>query len=237
MTKPTANICIKKNRTAMYQGNVYLKNGTEFEIELYNPTSDTVLAKIEFNGKPIDGGIILRPAERVYLERYITTPKKFVFETYMVDDTDESKDAIADNGKVVISFYRETKSQEPSYWSGMFKYDKYRLPKLPFKVTLGGDFNYSTNTLTSGYNMNTTTRSLTKLETGMVGKGSDSSQVFKNMDIDFDHFTFHSVNIKLMPISLMNVTSDEIKVRRYCSHCGSKISSTDKYCAQCGERI
>jgi DNA-directed RNA polymerase subunit M/transcription elongation factor TFIIS len=106
--KPCAYITKDKQRVKQFGQNVYLKDGSEFEVELYNPSRKTVLSKIKINGEFIKGGgIILRPGERVFLERYIDVPRKFKFETYTVDSTNETMNAIANNGDVEILFYEE----------------------------------------------------------------------------------------------------------------------------------
>ena len=95
---PQSFITKSKQRLKQHIDTVYLNNGDEFEIELYNPTSNKVLAKIELNGKSIGNGIILRPGERVFLERYLDEAKKFLFETYVVNgNNQEVKNAIANN--------------------------------------------------------------------------------------------------------------------------------------------
>ena len=106
--KPCAHITKGRQRIKQFGQNVYLKNGSEFEIELYNPSRQTVLSKIKINGEFINGGgIILKPGERVFLERYLDAPHKFKFETYTVDATNETMNAIANNGDVEILFYNE----------------------------------------------------------------------------------------------------------------------------------
>ena len=106
--KPCAYITKNKQRIKQFGQNVYLKDGSEFEIELYNPSRNTVLSKIKINGEFINGGgIILKPGERVFLERYLDVPNKFKFETYTVDSTNETMNAIANNGDVEILFYDE----------------------------------------------------------------------------------------------------------------------------------
>ena len=106
--KPCAYITKGRQRIKQFGQNVYLKNGSEFEIELYNPSRQTVLSKIKINGEFINGGgIILKPGERVFLERYLDVPHKFKFETYTVDETNETMNAIANNGDVEILFYNE----------------------------------------------------------------------------------------------------------------------------------
>jgi len=106
--KPCAYITKNKQRVKQFGENVYLKDGSEFEIELYNGSRKTVLSKIKINGEFINGGgIVLRPGERVFLERYLDVSNKFKFETYTVDDSNETKNAIANNGDVEVLFYEE----------------------------------------------------------------------------------------------------------------------------------
>lgn len=116
---PTAQLCVNKSRLKVYNKEksptYYLTNGQEFQIELFNPTSDSILAKIRLNGNLISqGGLVLRPGERVFLERYIDVAKKFLFETYEVSNTSAVRKAIEDNGDFKVEFFRETRPL-PSY--------------------------------------------------------------------------------------------------------------------------
>jgi hypothetical protein len=113
---PTLNLCINKNRVKCYQPTspdsklpiYYLDNGTEFQLEIYNPTPNTILAKILLNNNSISqNGLILQPGQRIYLDRYLDIPKKFLFETYEVDNNQEIKDIIKNNGNIKIEFYNE----------------------------------------------------------------------------------------------------------------------------------
>lgn len=96
---------------------VYLEDGDEFQIQLFNPTNQVIGAKIEFNGEASwyssDKYIVLRPGERVWLERYLDTPHKFKFNTYSVSGGKETKEAIKDNGLLRIKFFNEDK--KPCY--------------------------------------------------------------------------------------------------------------------------
>jgi hypothetical protein len=118
---PCAYITKDRKRLKQFGQNVYLNNGDEFELELFNPSSTTVLAKIKLDGSYISGGgIVLKPGQRVYLERYLDDPRKFKFETYEVDGTsNEVLDAISGNGDVVIDFFDEYK--QPA-WSNPITY-------------------------------------------------------------------------------------------------------------------
>ena len=87
---------------------VYLEDGQNFEIELYNPLTESVLADIKVNGSSVSkSGLVLRPGERFYLDCFIDDKKKFVFNTYEVENTDQSKEAIQKNGIVEVFFYKE----------------------------------------------------------------------------------------------------------------------------------
>ena len=82
---PTSHITVKKQRLKQFSNSVYLKDGDEFEIELFNPTRKTILSKISINGNYIsNAGIIIKPGQRVFLERYIDVDKKFVFTVDMI---------------------------------------------------------------------------------------------------------------------------------------------------------
>jgi hypothetical protein len=117
-TVPTANIAVNKSRLKVYNNagslpTYYLQKGQEFMIELANPTTDVVLAKVILNGKAISqGGLVLNPGQRVFLERYLDVAKKFLFDTYEVSGSAEMKAAIANNGDIKVEFYRE---RQPYY--------------------------------------------------------------------------------------------------------------------------
>jgi hypothetical protein len=107
---PSAYITTGKQRLKQNGSIVYLNNGEEFEVEIFNPKSNSVLAKIKINGNYLSGGgIIIRPGQRVFLERYLNEAKKFKFEVYEVNSSSkEVQEAIQNNGEVIVEFYDET---------------------------------------------------------------------------------------------------------------------------------
>lgn len=117
-TMPTAHVAINKSRLKVYntssEPTYYLKDGSEFQIELFNPTSGTILAKIKLDGEFItQGGLVIKPGQRIFLDRYIDVAKKFLFSTYEVSGkSDEVKEAIKNNGNLVVEFFREQKRVE-----------------------------------------------------------------------------------------------------------------------------
>ena len=107
---PTAYVTVNRNRIKPYDNKVYLKDGTQFEIELWNPKTTRVLASISIDGKDIsEKGLVLNPGQRVSIERWVDdkSPRKFKFSTYTVENTKEAKNAISNNGRVKIAFYDE----------------------------------------------------------------------------------------------------------------------------------
>jgi hypothetical protein len=106
---PVAFVTKGRQRLKQYDDTVYLRNDDEFELELFNPTKTKVLCKISLNGMSIGSGIVLRPGERVFLERYIDVAKKFRFGTYTVNgENKEVLAAIQENGLVTVKFYKES---------------------------------------------------------------------------------------------------------------------------------
>jgi hypothetical protein len=149
---PQSFITICKHRLKQHIDTVYLNDGDEFEIELYNPTQNKVLAKIEMNGNSIGNGIILRPGERIFLERYLDEAKKFLFETYVVNgNNEEVQQAIANNGDVVIKFYDEVKASTYIVNSGTVTINN---PNFGWGSTTTGSPYYGNTTFTtSGTNL------------------------------------------------------------------------------------
>jgi hypothetical protein len=262
---PTAQICINKSRLKVYNKETsptyYLEKGQEFQIELFNSTKNTVLAKIQLNGKAISqGGLVLKPGQRVFLERYLDVAKKFMFDTYEVSNTEEVKKAIEDNGDFKVEFYKE--SNPTLVYGSVTTYNN----NNPFTLTnntatYNGYLNltggitstYSTNGLINcggSLTSNVTNdsfepiqqkprlrKSLTKsIETGRVEAGSSSDQKFEYVNKSFDYYAFHTVECKLLPISQKINTAEDINVKRYCTNCGTKQKPEFKFCPSCGEK-
>jgi hypothetical protein len=109
-TKPSAWIVTPndKGRKSIKSGKVFLKDKEEFEIELFNPLTVSVLADIKLNGQSISKtGLVVKPGQRVYLDCFIDDKKKFVFSTYEIDGGLESLEATQNNGLLEVFFYKE----------------------------------------------------------------------------------------------------------------------------------
>lgn len=264
---PKSFITKGKQRLKQHNDIVYLNNGDEFEIELFNPTQNKVLAKIEMNGKSIGNGIILRPGERIFLERYLDEAKKFLFETYVVNgDNEEVKQAIANNGDVIVKFYNEdilpTRTIYGSNNTLTINNPSWNVNHTtPFTYTthntLGGNsipthgtftttstntfFNSSLSSNNSTFTTSETVlRGISKnersIETGRVEKGSDSNQSFTYDSTSFNTYPFATNSWKIKPQSTKPLVREDLVT--YCTECGSKRKKdTHKFCPHCGTKF
>ena len=110
ITKPSAWIVTPndKGRKSIKSGKVFLNDGDEFEIELFNPLTVSVLADIKLNGQSISKtGLVVKPGQRVYLDCFIDDKKKFKFSTYEIENSGEALDATQNNGLLEVFFYKE----------------------------------------------------------------------------------------------------------------------------------
>lgn len=245
-----------KNRIKHYDGKVYLKDGQHFELEIFNPHQFKVLAKISINGKEISqAGLVIRPGQRIYLERYIDVAKKFKFETYEVEDSADAKAAIAKNGEVKVEFYYE-QNLRGNYWYGNSmtinsnnwngSHTTTINPNTFFTTTgtsqLGSNLTYtSSNSVGHISYAGTTVNHISmpvagSLATGRVEEGAKSNQQFSEENGTYNYWVNETVIIKLLPISTKPVEVSEI--RNYCGGCGSRIKKTSwKFCPSCGEAL
>ena len=97
-----------RGRKSIKNGKVYLDDNTEFLIEIHNPLKECILSDIRLNGQSISKtGLVIKPGQRIYLDCFVDDKKKFIFKTYEVENTSESKEAIEKNGLFEIFFYKE----------------------------------------------------------------------------------------------------------------------------------
>ena len=266
VTVPTAFVTKGRQRVKQFSGHgngsVYLKNGDEFEIELFNPTSEKVLAKISLNGKNLGSGIILRPGERVFLERYLDEAKRFKFETYEVETGNPNIEAaIRQNGMVTVEFHEEFKNI--SGWIlTSDSFDWYQSPPQWQQPHITYTSTYNTkgvaHTLTSGVNSDLKIGSRDEVqnisyccvdgimdfapeppkefkETGRVEKGSNSDQSFVYDNTNFNTWYTWRTSWQILPESQRPIMSKDVKV--FCTKCGAKQKrNTYKFCPICGTK-
>ena len=232
-----AFITKRKQRLKQINRNIYLKDGDEYEIELFNPNPSYILAKIKIDGDYLSGGgIVLRPGERVFLERFLDSKNKFVFRTYNVDGEAEYVGALRNNGLIEVEFYLE-QQKIMLYGNNTFTTSTpYTFNGNPTTFTTTGT--YTTNNLNSVVSTSNTSTYLSKtIETGMTERGSNSNQQFTNSDRSFEWSPFQTTIWKILPESQKQYDAKELNVL-YCGECGSKRKKdTHKFCPHCGTKF
>lgn len=257
-TEASAFITKNRSRLKIYKNNViYLNDGDNFEIELFNPLPEKLGIRVRFDNADISKELlIIRPGERYYLNCFYDDSNKplFKFSTYSVVDSKETKNAIKFNGDVEISFFKEDSIsfinglldnirryyiyipyypqpyyQQPYYYS---PYTMSPLENYPIK-TVG---NYTTCNSLETLNITNTTYSASEtivssnlLDTGRIEKDTKSSKEdFQNTIFESQKQTFYTIKYKLLP----NTLADK-KIKRYCK-CGARIRQDNwKVCPIC----
>lgn len=108
---------LKEYKTSFCDRTVYLNDGDEFQFQLFNPEREEIAVRISIESSQLSHDIVLRPGERIWIERYTDTPKKFKFNTYYVNGKNkEVQDAIADNGDIRIQFFHKQKKVNTPIW-------------------------------------------------------------------------------------------------------------------------
>lgn len=237
--EPSAYIAVNRNRLKHYGEKVYLKDGTNFEIEIFNPKPIKILARIYLNNKPISSsGIVIRPGQRVFLERWIDEAKKFLFETYSIEDSIEAKEAIVENGKVRVEFYDETTLTGPfgygpiTYFAGSYLTDSWTSSSPSFGgTTVNTAYQFNCN-----IGANASTPSVGSLETGRAEKGDSSNQQFSSDSSSYSTWINKRIDLQILPESQK---PHEIQnIRNYCHNCGSRMKNQNwKFCPTCGTKF
>ena len=253
----TVNVTQNRNRLKTYDGGgtIYLKDGQNFEIELFNPLANRVLAKISINGKQISSsGIVLNPGQRIFLERFIDDDRKFLFETYEVENTKEVKEAIQKNGKLEISFYNEYVPLITNTWiyngsPGSFLYSGSGSITVPCTYgnigTTTANTNATTTTLglNSSYNLTNTssfTGSLTSGTTSTTAANYSShvSEPESNIEtgrIEMGDKSSQDLSQTYGNFNLYSFQTSSIKILPL-SVKPVEVKDLRKYCPECGTR-
>jgi hypothetical protein len=252
--EPSAFITVRKQRQKQNGKNVYLHDRTEFEIELHNPTNDSILAKISLNGNRIsNSGVVLKPGQRVFLERYLDEDQKFLFETYEVSDSKTNQRAIENNGLVIVEFFNKMlftnyghlggytylNNQPLMYHSGSGNINgTVNTQPLMYhsgSVNVNGTVNTFTETITNSSVIGDISTSTVKIETGRVEKGDKSDQEFGASYEIFNTNVSWVKEWKILPFSAKDITTKDLI--RKCSGCGTKVKDNYKFCPQCGNQV
>lgn len=258
-----ARIALNKSLLKEYHNNqderiVYLNDGDEFQIQLFNPFNYVIGISFSFNSDDNESSklLVIKPGERIWLDRYLDEDRKLKFSTYEVGNSKAVKEAIKNNGELNVYFYSEVKNKPyyvyngsvTSISSGDLKPWKddiwYTTSTYDNSVEHQTCYtNFCQSTINANYNNNNTyscscasaSYPSNKIETGRIEKGNKSSQKFDKYYGDFDYLPFKKETIKILPQSQKQISSDELK-RKYCWKCGRKIKDKFEYCPYCGTK-
>lgn len=266
------NVKIAMNKSLLKEFNkdnervVYLEDGDEFQIQIFNDQNTEIGAKIYVNNELIGNSyLVIKPGERVWLDRYLDKARKFKFSTYEVNGNNEAvKKAIAKNGMVKVELF---KKKETFNWAPVFKtYPQVYEPNVYYyeqplyssatsatKMPLGASVNYCSSIASSGVhtigsastctqNDLEKTRGISaklnsnKIETGRIQEGGHSNQEFDYVSMEFECWAFDTEQIHIMPKSTKPVYAEELQ-KTYCYNCGRKLKSKFNFCPFCGAKL
>ena len=234
--EPSAFITVRKQRQKQNGKNVYLHDRTEFEIELHNPTNDSILAKISLNGNRIsNSGVVLKPGERVFLERYLDEDRKFLFETYEVSDNKTNQRAIENNGLVIVEFFNKMLFTNYGHLGGYTYLNNQLLYGSGSGIVNGNPTIFNTTGLGNSNIIGNTSTSDAKIETGRVEKGDKSDQEFGTSYEIFNTNVSWVKEWKILPFSAKDITTKDLVKK--CGGCGTKVKDNYKFCPQCGNQV
>lgn len=265
MTKYLAKIAQQKSLLKEYHNNqderiVYLNDGEEFQIQIFNPYSYVIGVAFSFNSNDVDKSklLVLKPGERVWLERYLESNNKFVFNTYEVGTSKEVKKAIKNNGVLNVYFYNEIKQRQVTItttspnitWNDItWKNDNIYQVKTPiltnvYNSTISAINTSSANSTTSA-NYSCSSTCTLPLDTGLTASanikaGTNSCANKKSLETGrIDKGSYSNQNFK-------NYYGDfeswyfKMETIKILPNSQKPISSDDlkkKYCHNCGKKI
>ena len=128
-----AKIAINKSLLKEYSNSsneriVYMNDGTEFQIQIFNPYDYTIAVSFDFNNQSAGSQmLVLKPGERVWLDRFLNNESKLLFSTYKVGASKEVEKAIKSNGNLCIRFYKEKLYNNTTIWvsNPVYTYEPY----------------------------------------------------------------------------------------------------------------
>jgi len=249
---------------------VYMNDGTEFQIQIFNPYSYTIGVSFSFNEK--NGSynswneqlLVIKPGQRVWLERYLNDEAKLLFSTYEVGNSKAAKEAIKANGLVTIKFYKEKEQikYQPAVWTYYNYYDNYNLnnnldlepkcycSKFSDNASLGASINTVLScdaTTTSGatsavYTSASTSTIDPDVNLRSLSKSIETGRVDKgshsNQKFNTINIDFESYPFSTEVIQILPSSQKPVTAndlqKVYCSNCGRKLNNKYKYCPYCG---
>lgn len=257
LVKIAVNKSLLKEFLVNSQRTVYMDNGSEFQIQIFNPYTYSIGASISINGVEMPNQLVIKPGQRIWLERYLNEARKFLFETYEVNGKSKQvENAIKNNGVIEVKFYKEkeqnniyiTSASTPStswtYFNNSLDYPThtsysdvlnagYAIDNL--SLSAPSTQSYSSSTINAvSYSGGAMPKSKS-IETGRIEKGNYSNQKFQTVYNDFEYFAFTTESIHILPQSAKPVYANDLK-KIYCTNCGRKLNQKFKFCPYCGTK-
>lgn len=257
LVKIAVNKSLLKEFLVNSQRTVYMDNGSEFQIQIFNPYTYSIAASISINGIEMSNQLVIKPGQRIWLERYLNEARKFLFETYEVNgESKQVENAIKNNGVIEVKFYKEkeqnniyiTSASSPSasctYFNNCLDYPTYASYSDELNPTYTADNLslsapstqlYSSSAINAvSYTADAMPKSKS-IETGRIEKGNYSNQKFQTVYNDFEYFAFTTESIHILPKSTKPVYANDLK-KIYCTNCGRKLNQKFKFCPYCGTK-
>ena len=254
LVKIAVNKSLLKEFLVNSQRTVYMDNGSEFQIQIFNPYTYSIAASISINGIEMSNQLVIKPGQRIWLERYLNEARKFLFETYEVNgESKQVENAIKNNGVIEVKFYKE-KQQNNIYISSVsipstsWTYFNNSLDYTSYSDELNTTYTadnlslsapstqlYSNSTINAvSYSAGAMAKSKS-IETGRIEKGNYSDQKFQTVYNDFEYWSFTTESIHILPQSAKPVYANDLK-KIYCTNCGRKLNQKFKFCPYCGAK-
>ena len=166
--------CLVKEYETSHGRTAYLEANSEFQIKLFNPTTDVIAAEVFVNGKSLGNKIVINPGQIIWLERYLDDAKKFRFEVYEVDASIKAvRDAIENNGDIKVRFYKEKPRKENVL--GIYDFDTTiwadhsNISTWPGYSPISSPFVYTSRSADVKTNIDISTSSINTLSTSDLG--------------------------------------------------------------------
>ena len=246
LVKIAVNKSLLKEFLVNSQRTVYMDNGSEFQIQIFNPYTYSIAASISINGIEMSNQLVIKPGQRIWLERYLNEARKFLFETYEVNgESKQVENAIKNNGVIEVKFYKEKQQNNiyissvsiPStswtYFNNSLDYPTYTADNLSLSAPSTELYSSSTMNAVS-YSAGAMAKSKS-IETGRIEKGNHSDQKFQTVYNDFEYWSFTTETIHILPQSAKPVYANDLK-KIYCTNCGRKLNQKFKFCPYCGAK-
>lgn len=115
---------------------VYLEDEDEFQIQIFNDQTTEIGARIFVNDEPIGNSyLVIKPGERVWLDRYLDRALKFKFKTYEVNgNSRDVQRAIRNNGIVKVMLYRKNSTYTTTYIEDLTNILQDTIQKWPYHM-------------------------------------------------------------------------------------------------------